>query len=478
MKKLLLISLFILFAMCSRSWALSACPGSPQNGGNVSNWDNCWGVYNHIDGDNIGDSFYGLFINNIFIKGTYEYNSKSHGVNSGDIYIGEFYNNPEDLSDLRMQGNGIYYLVSAGEVYDGEHYNNKRSGFGKNFWTQGEFAGSVYVGNFSDGNMSGFGTYYWGNDYGRIYMGQFSNDKANGSGLLIESNGKIWSGKFNNWDWVSGNEVTNNYRGKMPDPHPHFDRNKYAKKDNQEYNFARKQNKKKNINPNEIINAASGSGFVVSSSGHIVTNNHVINGCNDVKVHQKGKIFKATIVDADYMNDLAIIKADISPSIVFSISGQDAELLQDIYVAGYPFGAKISSSIKVTKGIVSSLSGIGNNYSNMQIDAALQPGNSGGPILDERGNVVGVAVAKLDLSLMLEEFGTIPEDTNFGIKSSTLLTFLRANGINTKNRSDKNISRSELGQKITDGTLFLSCWMSYARIEELRTKKVMFENLK
>ena len=114
----------------------------------------------------------------------------------------------------------------------------------------------------------------------------------------------------------------------------------------------------------------------------------------------------------------------------------------------------------------------------MQIDAALQPGNSGGPILDERGNVVGVAVAKLDLELMLEEFGSIPEDTNFGIKSSILKTFLKANRIKTKNKSDKDISRSELAQRITDGTLFLSCWMTYAKIEELRTKKAMFENLK
>ena len=72
-------------------------------------------------------------------------------------------------------------------------------------------------------------------------------------------------------------------------------------------------------------------------------------------------------------------------------------MLQDIYVAGYPFGMGISSSVKVTKGIISSLTGVGNNFSEMQIDAALQSGNSGGPILDEQGNVVGVAVAKLDL---------------------------------------------------------------------------------
>ena len=70
--------------------------------------------------------------------------------------------------------------------------------------------------------------------------------------------------------------------------------------------------------------------------------------------------------------------------------------MQDIFVAGYPFGQRIRASVKITKGIVRSLTGIGNNYSNIQIDAALQPGNSGGPIINERGNVIGVAVAKLD----------------------------------------------------------------------------------
>ena len=62
--------------------------------------------------------------------------------------------------------------------------------------------------------------------------------------------------------------------------------------------------------------------------------------------------------------------------------------------------------MKVTKGIVSALTGMENNFSNIQIDAALQPGNSGGPILDDKGNVIGVAVAKLDLKKILENYGT------------------------------------------------------------------------
>ena len=100
-----------------------------------------------------------------------------------------------------------------------------------------------------------------------------------------------------------------------------------------------------------------------------------------------------------------------------------------------------------------------------------------GPILDEFGNVIGVAVAKLDLKVSLEEFGAVPDDTNFGIKSSVLKNFLDANGIETLKASTSAISRTELGKKITDGTLFLSCLMTYAQIEKLRAEKVMFSDL-
>ena len=474
MNNIIITLLVILFVICSKSWAISTCPGSPQNGGSVPGWNNCWGVYNHISGDVKGDRFYGLFINNAFVKGTYEYNSNTHGTNTGDIYIGEFYNNPADLSELKSHGQGIYYF-NNGEIYDGEFYYGLFSGFGTYFYTQGDFAGTVYVGTYKDHKRSGFGTYYWGNDFGRIYMGQFSNDEANGTGLLIESEGKIWLGEFKDDNWVSGNEVTYNYNGAMPEPYPHFDGTKYNKKDNQEYHFAEKQNK--NINPNEIINAASGSGFVVSKSGHIVTNNHVINGCNEIKVHYKGEQYKASILAKDDYNDLALLKAQFSPSSIFSIKSNNAELMEDIYVAGYPFGDFFNSSVKITKGIVSSLSGFQNNYSNMQIDAALQPGNSGGPVVDYKGNVVGVAVSKLDLTTMIEVFNSVPENTNFAIKSSVLTNFLSSNGVKVKKESEKDVSRSELSQNITESTLFLSCWMTHARIEEMKTQKVLFNKL-
>ena len=230
-------------------------------------------------------------------------------------------------------------------------------------------------------------------------------------------------------------------------------------------------------NDNELLPAASGTGFFVSEKGHLITNYHVINGCDAVELFTDGESIKTKIIAIDSMNDLALLKSDIKPKHIFSLSNEKIDLMQDIYVAGYPFGFSLSHSVKVTKGIVSSLSGIGNNFSNFQIDAAIQPGNSGGPIVNEKGNVVGVAVAKLDTKVAIEEFGVIPENTNFGIKKNVVNSLLESNNVSQKDPNKSNLKKSELGRKIADGTCYLSCLMTMAKIKKLSSEKVMFENL-
>jgi hypothetical protein len=158
----------------------------------------------------------------------------------------------------------------------------------------------------------------------------------------------------------------------------------------------------------ETRKVSSGSGFYVSNLGHIITNHHVIDGCGSMQVHVKGKMIEAIKIADDVMNDLALLKIEGTPGHVFALSDKSPYPLQDIIVAGFPFGERFSSSLKFTQGIVSSLTGIGNNYSEIQIDAALQPGNSGGPIMDELGNIVGVAVSKLNAQKIFKEDGIIP----------------------------------------------------------------------
>ncbi len=210
---------------------------------------------------------------------------------------------------------------------------------------------------------------------------------------------------------------------------------------------------------NTIIAASSGTGFFVSTNGHMVTNNHVIDSCDIVKAHYKGRELDAEVLFNDRTNDLAIIKANIKPNRVFAVSNEDVTLLEDIIVAGYPLGKNISASIKTFKGSVTALAGYGDNFSNFQIDASLSSGNSGGPIINQKGNVVGVAVEKL------VEVGV--EGFNFGVKSSTLKTFASSNQFKFQDPSTEELSNKELGQLITEATIYLECWMSVAKIKQI-----------
>ena len=192
---------------------------------------------------------------------------------------------------------------------------------------------------------------------------------------------------------------------------------------------------------------------------HLITNNHVIDGCNSVKLNYAGSEYKANTIASDKTNDLALLKTNINPKSIFSISGEDAALLEEVFVAGFPLGKKVSAAIKVTSGRVSALAGINDNYSNFQIDAALNHGNSGGPIVNKKGNVVGVAVATIDKS--------VAESFNFGIKSSVVKSFTKSNNVNLSSPNRRQMDMKDLGSLVTDATVMLECWMSIAKIKKI-----------
>ncbi len=237
----------------------------------------------------------------------------------------------------------------------------------------------------------------------------------------------------------------------------------------------KEQKPEKGPNDNKIVAASSGTGFYVSNTGHIITNHHVVDGCNKIKLTYKGKEISADVLAVDKMNDLAILKADIIPSKVYSVATEDASLLEDIIVAGYPLGKKVSAAIKTSKGSVTALAGLGDNYSEFQTDAALNQGNSGGPIMNQKGNVVGVAVADYGKTAGVESF-------NFGIKSSTLKTFANSNGLKFLPPNNRDLSNKDLGQLITEATIYLECHMTVAKIKrmiaEQKNRKAFFSEYK
>jgi S1-C subfamily serine protease len=234
----------------------------------------------------------------------------------------------------------------------------------------------------------------------------------------------------------------------------------FAEKVNREANKRQKNIPVISADDNKIVAASSGTGFYVSAVGHIISNNHVVEGCNSVKLTLNGKEIKADILATDKKNDLAILKAEVNPKKVYSVATEDASLLEDIIIAGYPLGKKVSAAIKTSKGSITALAGYGDNYSEFQTDAALNQGNSGGPIMDQKGNVVGVAVANYGKKAGVESF-------NFGIKSSTLRTFANSNGLKFLPPNNREMSNKDLGTLITDGTVYLECYMTVAKIKRM-----------
>ncbi len=234
--------------------------------------------------------------------------------------------------------------------------------------------------------------------------------------------------------------------------------------------------------PNELVAVASGSGFFINKQGNIVTNEHVVEGCNNMTIVIDGEEIKAEVIATDNVNDLALLKTDFKNKNYFKLSKDDVDRSQPVKAIGYGFGKNYSSDIKVTAGIVNSLSGYNDNYSEFQMDAAIQSGNSGGPVINEEGQVVGVSVAALDSIAVLEDTGTLPQNVNYAIKTSTLKQFLNSKDINYEESGSGLFSffgnsNDSINDLIDDASVYLSCYMTYAQLEENMTTKAMFENI-
>jgi len=177
--------------------------------------------------------------------------------------------------------------------------------------------------------------------------------------------------------------------------------------------------------PEKLINV-TGTGFVISSNGHVVTNNHVIRECvGDVHGNLVGaSATKLRVVSADETNDLALLQAEGNFKDTATIRATAVHSGDPIIVIGFPFHGLLTSDFTVTTGIISSLAGLFNDTRFLQISAPVQPGNSGGPLLDTRGSIVGVVAEKLNALKVAKATGEIPENINFAIKTGALRDFL------------------------------------------------------
>lgn len=207
----------------------------------------------------------------------------------------------------------------------------------------------------------------------------------------------------------------------------------------------------------------SGSAIIISSRGKLITNQHVVNECTEIRIPVANK--NASLVLADNANDLALLQLEgeaVLPGTVPAVFADEASVRQgeDIVTFGFPLDGYLPSSGNITQGIVSALAGPFNNSSVLQITAPIQKGNSGGPVLNMKGQVVGVVIGKADAVKLMKATGDIPQNINFAISGRVAKGFFEGNSISYEKPGTFSFSKdtaalADVAKKIT---VKVECW--------------------
>lgn len=201
----------------------------------------------------------------------------------------------------------------------------------------------------------------------------------------------------------------------------------------------------------------TGTGFALKN-GYIVTNNHVVEGASSILVqgiNGSSVEYKAEVVAVDKNNDLALIRIndyrfDGFGAIPYSIKETLCDVGSDVFVLGYPLTTYMGEEIKLTNGIISSRSGYQGDVTTYQISAPIQPGNSGGPMFDKNGNVVGIVNAGIPGA----------ENVGYAIKTSYLCNLINSsvsNAIIPRNNTISTMSLSEKVKVLRNYTFYIKC---------------------
>jgi TPR repeat protein len=171
---------------------------------------------------------------------------------------------------------------------------------------------------------------------------------------------------------------------------------------------------------------SSGTGVFISKDGLVITAAHVVKNALSIKVVTQQGVKTARIIKIDVSNDVALLKCEGQFQAVPIKSSSGIKLGQAVFTVGFPDIQLQGFSPKMTQGEISSLSGIQDDPRDWQISVPVQPGNSGGPLFDANGNVVGLVVGKLDALITAQATGALPEDINYAVKTAYILPLLDA----------------------------------------------------
>ena len=208
-----------------------------------------------------------------------------------------------------------------------------------------------------------------------------------------------------------------------------------------------------------MTRTGAGSGFVVAGDGSILTNHHVVRGCQEVRIPAHG--VTASVRAFDERNDLALLQTSITAEGLPTFRGSGTVRLgESIVVAGFPLGEVLSGGLNVTTGSVSALAGPRNNPAILQITAPIQAGSSGGPVLDQWGHVVGVVVSKLNAMRIAALTGDVPQNVNFAVNGAVARSFLETNGIQVEQGVTTTVTAGtvDVAERAKRYTLLIECW--------------------
>lgn len=202
----------------------------------------------------------------------------------------------------------------------------------------------------------------------------------------------------------------------------------------------------------------TGSGFVVSPQGHVLTNLHVVKDAKDIRVPGLSEPLSVRAIDA--LTDLALLQMPKESDKMASFpTGKAPRAGDQVVVVGFPLHGLLATGPSVSTGNISALAGPGNNPNLLQITAPVQPGNSGGPLLDEAGQVVGVVVGKLDSAKVAKAFGETPQNVNFAISGAVAQEFLRSHGVDPRPApaAPAPLSPADIAEKAAGYVVLLEC---------------------
>jgi S1-C subfamily serine protease len=205
---------------------------------------------------------------------------------------------------------------------------------------------------------------------------------------------------------------------------------------------------------------SSGTGFFITRQGHILTNAHVVDGCRDITVQQPGgPTVSANAVTTDKQNDLALLQtAAPAPAVATLRGSRPIRPGESVIAFGFPLSGMMSSGGVLTTGTVNALSGTGDDTRYLQISAPIQPGNSGGPLLDTTGAIVGVTTKSISTNRAARLYGATPQNVNFAIKPEVIRTFLATTGFSAESSgSGPELSPADVGERARAFTVHIVC---------------------